>query len=290
MTAWSSLLRGVSLVLIVASSILTTPVAIAATSCIPPPAKCQVSSRFGPRFHPVLKVWKMHQGTDFACSIGTPVAAVENGQIGGAFTHYGGGNVAVLDGTSGTKFKYMHMLRFSDASAHMSVVNVGALVGMSGNTGKWTTGPHLHFEAWKAGAPTDPERLLCDGKPAPEGDMGDLPEHDNPAEGSGTALAAAAMPPKSVDMDGSLLEMYDQIIDSRSLNPDYPAQLATLPKERLYAEIAFLESASLKLANERKQMLDRIEVMRALRQILVINTETRAQIKSLRARAHAATR
>lgn len=278
-------LIGLSLAVAITAAAFVAPAAHAATSCIPAPANCQVSSRFGPRFHPVLKVWKMHQGTDFACSIGTPVSAVESGQIGGAFMHFGGGNVAVLDAASGTKYKYMHMLRFSDASAHMSAVNVGTLVGMSGNTGKWTTGPHLHFEACKAGAPTDPERMLCDGKPASDDDMGDLPAHDNPAEGSNTAQAAAATRPMTVDMDGSLLEMYDRIIDSRSLNPDYPAQLATLPKERLYAEVAYLESASLKLANERKQMLDRIEVMRALRQILVINTETRKQIKELRARA-----
>lgn len=258
----------------------------AAQSCIPAPAQCYVSSKFGPRFHPVLKVWKMHRGTDFACAIGTPLSAVEAGRVSGAFSHHGGGNVVVLNGSSGRKFKYLHMLRFSEASANLAGLPVGGAVGVSGNTGKWTTGPHLHFEAWEGDRPVDPERLLCGGRPsADESDMGDLPAHDSPSDGAATAAAAANAPIQTPELDGSLLEMYDQIINSRTLNPDYPGQLSTLSKERLYAEIAFLETASLKLSHEKKQITDRIEVMNALRQILMANKGLRPNLSEQRRRA-----
>lgn len=257
-----------------------------AESCIPAPAQCTVSSKFGSRFHPVLKVWKMHRGTDFACPIGTNLSAVENGQVSGAFSHYGGGNMVVLNGSSGRRFKYMHMLRFSEASSRLAGLKIGGSVGVSGNTGQWTTGPHLHFEAWEGDKPIDPERLLCGGKPSQnDADMGDLPVHDNPSDGAATAAAAANSPVMAPDLDASLLEMYDRIINSRTLNPDYPSQLATLPKERLYAEIAFLESASLKLSHEKKQITDRIEVMNALRQILLAQKGLKPKLIEQRRRA-----
>ena len=45
------------------------------------PAKGVLTSRFGPRMHPILKVVKLHQGTDWAAPIGTPVVAAFDGKI-----------------------------------------------------------------------------------------------------------------------------------------------------------------------------------------------------------------
>src|SRR5258705_4965962 len=40
-----------------------------------------ISSRFGGRYHPILKRWRSHQGTDYAAAYGTPVRATADGIV-----------------------------------------------------------------------------------------------------------------------------------------------------------------------------------------------------------------
>lgn len=260
------------------SFVIATPAK--ANTCITPPASCRVTSKFGNRFHPVQKKWKLHRGTDYGCGVGTPLVSVENGAVARASFDTGGGNFVVLRGTSGREFKYLHLLRFSDVAARMQPVSRGLVVGASGNTGKWTTGPHLHFEAWSAGTPIDPESLMCNGQSQPPAqDVGD-PPHDNPAQGSDQPEVYQP------DLgDGSLFSLIENIVGAKALNPDYPAQLATLGKERLYSELAYLDAASLRLNAERRASLERIEVMKALRQILMVEAHLKPQLSKARADA-----
>jgi len=39
-------------------------------------------------------------------------------------------------------------------------VEVGEAVAIIGNSGKWSTGPHLHFELWHNNKPVDPEQYI----------------------------------------------------------------------------------------------------------------------------------
>ena len=52
----------------------------------------RLSSNFGMRKHPILGYNKMHQGTDFAAPMGTPIMASGTGQILKAGWCGGGGN------------------------------------------------------------------------------------------------------------------------------------------------------------------------------------------------------
>ena len=40
-----------------------------------------MTSAFGQRFHPVLRVWKLHDGTDFGVGCGTPIRAPYAGTV-----------------------------------------------------------------------------------------------------------------------------------------------------------------------------------------------------------------
>jgi murein DD-endopeptidase MepM/ murein hydrolase activator NlpD len=39
-------------------------------------------------------------------------------------------------------------------------VHAGEVIGIVGNTGEFTTGPHLHFELWYKGNPIDPQKFI----------------------------------------------------------------------------------------------------------------------------------
>src|SRR6266550_2603933 len=102
-----------------------------------------ISSRFGGRFHPILKRWRTHQGTDYAASYGTPVRATADGIVTEAGRNGGYGNLIEI--------------------RHAAGVHVGQrirqeqTIGYVGSTGL-STGPHLHYEFLVNGRPTNPQR------------------------------------------------------------------------------------------------------------------------------------
>lgn len=260
---------------------MTPAWAAGAQECFPPPTSCRISSHFGNRFHPVRHEWRLHKGTDFACPTGTPLVSVEDGIVSRASYDVGGGNFVVVRGKSGREFKYLHMSHFAESAARMLVVQVGTMVGNSGNTGKWTTGPHLHFEAWVGGTPMDAEKFICGASPAPAEDMGES-MHENPASGTDKPSDG---PEPQLGLDESLYAILDNIVSSRSLNPDYASQLSTLSRQRLYAELSYMEAASLRLAAEKRSSKERVEVMFALRHVLLGEKLLQPQIQAARATA-----
>ncbi len=119
------------------------------------PVQGTLTSKFGPRFHPILKVTKLHAGVDWAAPTGTPIVAAGAGTVSFAGVAGGYGNVVYIDHAGGLQSRYAHMDAFGPGIQTGSVVNSGDLIGYVGTTGR-STGPHLHFEIHASGSPIDP--------------------------------------------------------------------------------------------------------------------------------------
>ena len=83
-----------------------------------------------------------HHAIDIACIPGTPVRAAHDGRGSQerSLTH---GITFVLHGEGGLRTSYSHLEKAS-APGHF---RRGDVIGSCGNTGIWSSGPHLHFES-----------------------------------------------------------------------------------------------------------------------------------------------
>ena len=126
-----------------------------------------ISSRFGSRFHPILKRWRTHEGTDYAASYGTPVRATADGIVTEAGRNGGYGNLIELRHANGIRTRYGHLSRFAKGMHVGQRVSQEQTIGYVGSTGL-STGPHLHYEFLVNGRPTNPQRKDAGaGEPVP---------------------------------------------------------------------------------------------------------------------------
>ncbi|MGB8385699.1 MAG: M23 family metallopeptidase [Dermatophilaceae bacterium] len=119
------------------------------------PVEGPVSSRYGPRFHPILQVWKLHTGTDIGAACGTPVKAVKDGVVSFAGAAGGDGNRVVVEHGQGLATTYNHLSSY--AAVGGMPVRQGQIIGYVGTTGL-STGCHLHFEVMVTGSSSTPGR------------------------------------------------------------------------------------------------------------------------------------
>jgi len=115
---------------------------------------------FGLRMHPVLGIFKTHEGLDIINDVGTPVYASGDGVITMAGQSGGGyGTMVVID----------HGYDYQTLYAHLSKVLVhegqrvrrGDLIAKSGKTGL-VSGPHLHYEVRYKGLCKNPVDFFFD--------------------------------------------------------------------------------------------------------------------------------
>src|SRR3989454_9169293 len=126
-----------------------------------------ISSRFGGRFHPILKRWRTHEGTDYAAGYGTPVRATADGIVTEAGRNGGYGNLVELRHANGIRTRYGHLPRFRSGLHLGQRVAQQQIIGYVGATGL-ATGPHLHYEFLVNGRPTNPQRKDAGaGEPVP---------------------------------------------------------------------------------------------------------------------------
>jgi len=113
----------------------------------------RLSSGFGMRIHPILKIGKQHKGIDFAAGVGTPIYATADGKVTLSGRHGGYGNTVIINHSYGYETLYGHMSRTKVRKG--AKVKRGDVIGYVGSTGL-STGPHLHYEVHKDGQPVDP--------------------------------------------------------------------------------------------------------------------------------------
>lgn len=119
------------------------------------------------RFHPILRVTRAHQGTDYAAPVGTPVRATGNGKVTFAGRRGGYGNVVELQHGGSFTTLYAHLSRVAPQVRVGARVNQGETIGFVGQTG-WATGPHLHYEFRVGNVHRDPQTVaLPTAEPVP---------------------------------------------------------------------------------------------------------------------------
>lgn len=121
---------------------------------VTPVSGYRLTSAFGMRKHPVLKVTRMHNGIDMACAAGTPIYATRAGTVTRtAYQANGAGNYVSINHLDGFSSIYMHMTHYVVSQGQK--VSQGQLIGYVGNTGI-STGDHLHFGISYAGTYVNP--------------------------------------------------------------------------------------------------------------------------------------
>lgn len=110
------------------------------------PLKGEVTDTYDPE--------RKHFGVDLVAPKDTPVKAVANGTV--IFSEWTAdtGYVVILEHRDGYLSAYKHNSALHKEQGDL--VRTGEVIATVGNTGKYTTGDHLHFELWRSGTAINP--------------------------------------------------------------------------------------------------------------------------------------
>ncbi len=115
------------------------------------PVNGTLNSVFGPRGA------TFHDGIDIAAAEGTPIRAIERGEVIYSDQLRGYGNIVILRHAEGFVSVYAH--NENNLVRQGQRVARGEVIGTVGSTGR-VSGPHLHFEIRKHNRAQDPLRYL----------------------------------------------------------------------------------------------------------------------------------
>ena len=126
----------------------------------------RISSKYKKRrFHPVLKKYRDHLGTDYAAPTGTPIMSVADGEVVEARWGRNNGRFVKIVHNNVYSTQYLHLSKFSKGLKKGKKIKQGEIIGYVGSTGL-ATGPHVCFRFWRNGRQVDPYK------------QNDLPEGD----------------------------------------------------------------------------------------------------------------
>ena len=120
----------------------------------------RVSSPFtNKRYHPVLKRYRAHLGTDFAAPTGRNIYAASDGKVEFVGTQSGYGKTVIINHQNGYKTLYAHQNGFAKGLRQGQMIKKGTHIGYVGSTGL-SSGPHLHLGMYKNNVAIDPMSVL----------------------------------------------------------------------------------------------------------------------------------
>ena len=120
-----------------------------------PVHNARVTSPFGWRIHPVLKVRKFHNGIDFAAAQGTPIYAAGDGVISAIGWRGNYGRFIKIIHNDRVTTTYGHMSAYAKGLHRGSHVKKGQVIAYVGSSGL-STGNHLYFEVLVDNKHVDP--------------------------------------------------------------------------------------------------------------------------------------
>jgi len=115
------------------------------------PVSGSINSGYGPRGS------SFHDGIDIAAPEGTPIQAIEHGEVIYSDQLRGYGNIVIVRHQGGITSVYAH--NQINLVREGQQVSKGEVIAKVGSTGQ-VTGPHLHLEIRKNNAAQDPLRYL----------------------------------------------------------------------------------------------------------------------------------
>lgn len=124
--------------------------AIASNFVLFPPVNGKISSPYN--------IEEKHYAVDIVVPKDTPVKATADGTVIFAEWTAETGYVIILEHRQELLSVYKHNASLSKSQGDL--VKAGEVIALAGNTGEYTTGPHLHFELWSKGYPVNPTNFI----------------------------------------------------------------------------------------------------------------------------------
>lgn len=124
------------------------------------PVRGPITSKFGPRRSPFTGKRAFHAGLDIGAALGKEVRAPAKGKV----------VIAGYDARMGRYIRINHGYGVQTTYGHLSErlvkggqkVRRGDLIGLVGSTGRFSTGPHLHYEIAIHGKVVNPRQYILD--------------------------------------------------------------------------------------------------------------------------------
>lgn len=111
------------------------------------------------RWHPVLKRYRAHLGTDFAAPRGRKIYAAGTGRVEFVGRRGGYGKTIIINHRNGYKTLYAHQNGFAKGIRKGKNVKKGQHIGYVGSTGL-SSGPHLHLGLYRNGKAVNPMKVI----------------------------------------------------------------------------------------------------------------------------------
>ena len=105
----------------------------------------RISSRFSrSRFHPIRKIYRPHNGVDYAAPAGSPVQATADGVVTQVGWNGAAGRMIKIRHKNAYETMYLHLSGYAQGIRANARVDAKQVIGYVGSSGE-STGPHLDY-------------------------------------------------------------------------------------------------------------------------------------------------